>query len=83
MNSRITIWVNVNLNRLGRSKRHMGGNQNAGQGVGRLRAGTAVMIKAVYATAVATIAAACFVAFPSLSFQVEASSSVLGAATLS
>ncbi len=37
------------------------------------------MIKTVYAIAVAAIAAACFVAFPSLSFQVEASSSVLGA----
>jgi hypothetical protein len=37
------------------------------------------MIKTVYAIAVAAIAAACFVAFPSLSFQVEASSSVLAA----
>ena len=37
------------------------------------------MLKTVYAIAVAAIAAACFVAFPSLSFQVEASSSVLGA----
>ncbi len=37
------------------------------------------MIKTVYAIAVAAIAAACFVAFPSLSFQVEASSSALGA----
>ena len=31
------------------------------------------MIKTVYAVAVAAIAAACFVALPSLSFQVEAS----------
>jgi len=37
------------------------------------------MLKTVYAVAIAAIAAACFVAFPSLSFQVEASSSVLGA----
>jgi hypothetical protein len=37
------------------------------------------MIKTVYAIAVAAIAAACFVAFPSLSFQVEANSSLLGA----
>jgi hypothetical protein len=37
------------------------------------------MIKTVYAIAVAAIAAACFVAFPSLSFQVEASSSALSA----
>jgi hypothetical protein len=37
------------------------------------------MIKTVYAIAVAAIAAACFVAFPSLSYQVEASSSVLAA----
>jgi hypothetical protein len=37
------------------------------------------MIKTVYAIAVAAIAAACFVAFPSLSFQVEASSAVIGA----
>jgi hypothetical protein len=37
------------------------------------------MIKTVYAIAIAAIAAACFVAFPSLSFQVEASSSAVGA----
>jgi hypothetical protein len=37
------------------------------------------MIKTVYAIAIAAIAAACFVAFPSLSFQVEASSSAPGA----
>ena len=37
------------------------------------------MIKTVYAVAVAAIAAACFVAFPSLSYQVEANSSALGA----
>jgi hypothetical protein len=37
------------------------------------------MIKTVYAIAVAAIAAACLVAFPSLSFQVEANSSLLGA----
>ena len=37
------------------------------------------MIKTVYAIAVAAIAAACFVAFPSLSFQVEANSSQLAA----
>ncbi len=37
------------------------------------------MIKTVYAVAVAAIAAACFVAFPSLSYQVEASSWALGA----
>ena len=37
------------------------------------------MVKAVYAIAVAAIAAACFVAFPSLSFQVEAGSPVPGA----
>jgi hypothetical protein len=37
------------------------------------------MIKTVYAIAVAAIAAACFVAFPSLSFQVEANSSALAA----
>ena len=37
------------------------------------------MLKTVYAVAIAAIAAACFVAFPSLSFQVEASSSALGA----
>jgi hypothetical protein len=37
------------------------------------------MIRTVYAIAVAAIAAACFVAFPSLSFQVQASSSVVGA----
>jgi hypothetical protein len=37
------------------------------------------MRKTVYAVAIAAIAAACFVAFPSLSFQVEANSSALGA----
>jgi hypothetical protein len=37
------------------------------------------MIKTIYAIAVAAIAAACFVAFPSFSFQVQASSSVVGA----
>jgi len=37
------------------------------------------MIKTVYAIAVAAIVAACFVAFPSLSFQVEASSPLPGA----
>ncbi len=37
------------------------------------------MIKTVYAIAVAAIAAACFVALPSLSLQVQASSSVIGA----
>jgi hypothetical protein len=37
------------------------------------------MIKTVYAIAVAAIAAACFVAFPSLSFDVQAGSSILGA----
>jgi hypothetical protein len=37
------------------------------------------MIKTVYAIAIAAIAAACFVAFPSLSPQVEASSPVPGA----
>ena len=37
------------------------------------------MIKTVYAIAVAAIAAACFVAFPSLSPQVEASSPLPGA----
>jgi hypothetical protein len=37
------------------------------------------MLKTVYAVAVAAIAAACFVAFPSLSPQVEASSPVPGA----
>ncbi|MFZ3359217.1 MAG: hypothetical protein WCA56_19430 [Xanthobacteraceae bacterium] len=37
------------------------------------------MIKTVYAIAVAAIVAACFVAFPSLSFQVQASSPVPGA----
>jgi hypothetical protein len=41
--------------------------------------GIGVMIKTVYAIAVAAIAAACFVAFPSLSPQVEASAPVLGA----
>ena len=34
------------------------------------------MIKTVYAIAVAAIVAACFVAFPSLSFQVQAGSPV-------
>jgi hypothetical protein len=37
------------------------------------------MLKTVYAIAVAAIAAACFVAFPSLSFQVQANPSVLAA----
>ena len=37
------------------------------------------MIKTVYAIAVAAIVAACFVAFPSLSFQVQASSPIPGA----
>jgi hypothetical protein len=37
------------------------------------------MIKTVYAIAVAAIAAACFVAFPSLSFQVQASAAMVGA----
>jgi hypothetical protein len=37
------------------------------------------MIKTVYAIAIAAIAAACFVAFPSLSPQVEASAPVAGA----
>jgi hypothetical protein len=37
------------------------------------------MIRTVYAIAVAAIAAACFVAFPSLSYQVQASSSAVGA----
>jgi hypothetical protein len=37
------------------------------------------MLKTVYAVAVAAIGAACFVAFPSLSFRVEANSSVLAA----
>ena len=37
------------------------------------------MIKTVYAIAVAAVAAACFVAFPSLSFQVEANPSMLAA----
>jgi hypothetical protein len=41
--------------------------------------GTDVMIKTVYAIAVAAIAAACFVAFPSLSAQVHASSPMPGA----
>jgi len=36
------------------------------------------MIKTVYAIAIAAIAAACIVAFPSLSFQVEASSLASG-----
>jgi hypothetical protein len=38
-----------------------------------------VMIKTVYAIAVAAIVAACFVAFPSLSYSVQASSPVPGA----
>jgi hypothetical protein len=37
------------------------------------------MIKTVYAVAVAAIVAACFVAFPSLSYQVQASAPVAGA----
>jgi hypothetical protein len=37
------------------------------------------MLKTVYAIAVAAVAAACFVAFPSLSFQVQARSWALGA----
>jgi len=37
------------------------------------------MMKTVYAIAVAAIVAACLVAFPSLSFQVEASSLALSA----
>ena len=37
------------------------------------------MIKTVYAIAVAAIVAACLVAFPSLSFQVQAGSPVAGA----
>lgn len=37
------------------------------------------MIKTVYAIAVAAIVAACFVAFPSLSNQVQASAPVVGA----
>jgi len=37
------------------------------------------MVKTVYAIAVAAIVAACFVAFPSLSFQVQADSPVPGA----
>jgi hypothetical protein len=35
------------------------------------------MLKTIYAVAVAAIVAACFVAFPSLSFQVEASAPAL------
>ena len=38
-----------------------------------------VMIKTVYAIVVAAIVAACFVAFPSLSLQVQASSPAPGA----
>jgi hypothetical protein len=38
-----------------------------------------VMIKTVYAIAVAAIVAACFVAFPSLSLSVQASSPIPGA----
>jgi hypothetical protein len=37
------------------------------------------MLKTVYAIAVAAVAASCFVAFPSLSYQVQAHSSVVGA----
>jgi len=37
------------------------------------------MLRTVYAVAVAAIAAACFVAFPSLSLQVAANSPVAGA----
>ena len=37
------------------------------------------MIRTIYAVAVAAIIAACFVAFPSLSYQVQASAPVLGA----
>ena len=37
------------------------------------------MIKTVYAVAAAAIVAACLVAFPSLSFQVQASAPVAGA----
>ncbi len=37
------------------------------------------MLKTVYAVATAAIVAACFVAFPSLSWQVEASAPVPGA----
>ena len=37
------------------------------------------MIKTVYAVAVAAIVAACFVAFPSLSFQVQAGAPTPGA----
>jgi hypothetical protein len=37
------------------------------------------MLKMIYAIAVAAIAAGCFVAFPSLSFQVEANAPVPGA----
>ena len=37
------------------------------------------MMKSIYAIAVAAIVAACFVAFPSLSFQGQASSSAIGA----
>ncbi|MGB7034768.1 MAG: hypothetical protein WBD71_04510 [Xanthobacteraceae bacterium] len=37
------------------------------------------MIKTVYAIAVAAIVAACFVAFPSLSFSVQANAAVVAA----
>jgi hypothetical protein len=39
--------------------------------------GDGVMVKTLYAVAVAAIAAACFVAFPSLSMQVQASATAL------
>jgi hypothetical protein len=41
--------------------------------------GQGVMLKTFYAVAVAAIAAACFVGFPSLAFQVQAGSPVPGA----
>ncbi|MFZ3339208.1 MAG: hypothetical protein WA199_25160 [Xanthobacteraceae bacterium] len=49
--------------------------------LGRLRASTGigVMLKTIYAVAVAAIVAAGFVAFPSLSFEVQASAAVVGA----
>lgn len=70
-----------------------GRGQNAGQMKGNLEASNAlssmnvkgcgtgvhVMIKTVYAIAIAAIVAAGFVAFPSLSLQVLASSPVAGA----
>ena len=37
------------------------------------------MLRTIYAVAVAAIVAACFVAFPSLSFQVQASAPIAGA----